>query len=176
MKKQPYPLWKNIKVDDVPQKPIGFYASLEGGGVNGNEILFGTEVSLVFHIPALHVDERDISLGLTVIPCGIHWLRNADWYKTVLLPCEETEVCFSFATPTKAEWKNTQTPGFSFTLDVSGLIFYQIFLSVRLVKEPDLFSGSNLKELGFDLEEKIPGIVARVKKFEAAFTKRHNKE
>jgi hypothetical protein len=162
-----HPLFKGkvVRVNDTPPiKPSGFYATLEGDGVCENEVLFGTDVKLTFHIPALPVADHDISFGLSVIPYGPRFpvLCEHEWYKLVRVPCEETEVSFSFIVPTEEEWKKALTPGFVVTLDAEGLPFYSEFLSIRFVRKHFHPKKTYVKKLGIDLEQKIQGITDRV--------------
>ena len=159
---------KIAEVDSCREIPKVFYVTLEGDGVCGDDVLLGTDVRLIFHIPKLTISGPEIQLGFSVIPCGFHYPeKNSEkWYQTIRVPCEETEVCFLLRAPTPEEWKNDITPGFSFGLDAGGLIVYQKFIvPVRLVASSCRLPKSAVENMDFDLEKKIAGIAERVRKF-----------
>ena len=169
-----FPEGKIVEVGSYPEIPKGFYVTLEGEGVCGGDVLFGTDVLLIFHIPALTIQDTEIELGFSVIPCGFHYPKNSEkWYQTVRVPCKETEICFLLRAPTLKQWKNEVTPGFSFCLDAEGLIVFQKFiLPVRPVKSSCYLPKPTFEKIDFDLENKIEGIVKRLRKFYKDFGKR----
>jgi hypothetical protein len=166
---------EEIKMTDVNEKTTqdDFYCVLEGDGVGEGEVLFGSAVRLTFHIPALLVAKNGISLGLSVIPCGLRYIEidKCEWYKSVPVPCEETKVSFSFIVPDEEDWKNAITPGFAFVLDADGLVVCQEFLPVRFVSELSSPKKSHVKKLEFDLERKIHGIAERVLRWRESMKK-----
>ncbi len=146
-----------------------FYATLEGEGVKDNEILFGSKVRLVFHIPKLSFSDESVHLGFTIMPFGLQFPeRNPTlWHQDLNIPCEESEVVFSFIVPTEKKWKKDITPGFSFTFDVNGLSVFSQFLKVRFVSS---FNDRKRREkFAFhfiDLEKGIESSVKQIRKFE----------
>ena len=159
MKKILCPLWKNMKAGDKPAQPTGFYLTLEGDGVYENEVLYGSFVKLVFHIPETELLDSEISLDFSIIPCGFSLLKNARWTQTVEFPCKETEISFFLRAKDKEEKGENITAGFSFSINSMVLNFYQEFIAVRLVEtNPKSF----VKKIDFNFQEKINGIAERV--------------
>jgi len=140
-----------------------FYITIDGDGVCGKEVLFGSRVRLRFHFPPIIPFVPDLFFGVSTTPYGLFFagITESGWYKMVQPPFEKEVLDFSFVAPTEKEWGNSLTPGFVLSCDLGGCFVYQEFVAVRFVSELSSLEKPHVQKIGIDLVGQLRNIADR---------------
>ena len=175
--------WIN-ELKDAPDEPLKetFYFALEGDQTRGCQILYETNVDLVFNygipssssvakIEGNKLEEArltdDGELGISVIPRGLVYRNKEkpDWYKVAKFHKGKIfeELRFEFCAEKSLVMSKNENYGFNIRIDTRGLFVYSFFLEVRLVEQVDLSQPEKFDE---PIQLNLDSINQMVKNFE----------